>query len=395
MRLSSLAFVFFSVLGTAKASESSITAPETGVSQAMLHESCPQRPRGIRIGLVPIMNYTSDRGLTLGAMSRRFDYRTSCAVPFHNVLTLEASYATLGARIFEVAYEHTEISRLKLRSASVLSYTQNEFQPYYGIGPQSQYDADLDAQDYYRFTQKEILFENSLRKRFKNSSVEPQVGVAFARTAFSPSQELSQYEKDFGEAEKSIFTTRLFLRNVWEARDSEFIPSKGHYGLLGIMFSPSSLGNLERSWVKWDGDYRVYLPLAKDRALWLAHQVRYTGTTEHTPISEKARLGSVGTLRGLPFSRYSANHSASLRSDIRSVWLKTRVFDLPFKLGTGVFYDVGKIADTIPGLADERFHHSYGFSIFGSYFTDDFLGSSDFGFSEGNMIFYVRLGHPF
>jgi hypothetical protein len=364
-------------------------------AQARAAPDCPTRP-GIGIGATPIFNYTTDRGLDVGTLVRRFDYRErDCTIPFRSVFTLEMSYATLGARVFEIDYEQTEVTVWNLRTSSTLALDQNNYQFYYGLGPHSEYHPELDAGNYYRFRQTDAEFTNSVRKKIPGTFIEPEAGISFDQTSYSPSQPTSKYESDFGSNKNSFFTTRFFIRNVWEHRDSEFIGSRGYYGLVGVTASPAALGNYGRAWYRWDGDYRIYAPFIANRGLWLANQIRYTGTTAGTPISEKAHLGSVGTLRGLPFDRYLANQSASFRTDLRSLWFREQIFGLPLKVGTGIFYDLGKVSDTFSGFGHEAFHHSYGFSIFGSYFTDDFLGSADFGFSEGTAAFYVRLGHPF
>lgn len=389
--------MFFLSTLTAAASESSVSLPAapSGAIQAVLPEFCANRPGGVRIGGVPVFSYDTDEGLTLGLMGQRFDYRTNCSVPFRNLVTFKGSYATLGERILEAEYQQTGVSSWNLRSLTSLSYVENSHQPYYGVGPDTTYDPSLDAEEYYRFTQKEIQLTNSVRKKITGTRLEGQLGAEVTGTSYSPTRGNSRFVDDFGEVKQSFVTTRVSLKGVWENRDSEFTPSKGTYGAMGFTYAPESLGNYGKSWARGEGDYRVYSPLISGRRLWLANQIRYTGTTDETPISEKARLGSVGTLRGLPYARYLGNHSVGFRTDLRSMWFSAHVLDLPFKLGTGIFFDTGMVSDRLSDLPDERLHHSYGISIFGSYFTDDFLGSADLGFSEGQTVFYVRLGHPF
>jgi hypothetical protein len=68
---------------------------------------------------------------------------------------------------------------------------------------------------------------------------------------------------------------------------------------------------------------------------------------------------------------------------------------MPLKLGTGVYADLGKVSETAGGLTDLPLQAAWGFSLFGSFFTDDFLGSADFGFSQDVRSIYLKLGYSF
>jgi hypothetical protein len=94
-------------------------------------------------------------------------------------------------------------------------------------------------------------------------------------------------------------------------------------------------------------------------------------------------------------NRYIGNQSAGLRTELRSVYIRWRIFDMPLKVGSGVFLDSGKIAQGYNELVSNDFKWAWGVSLFGSYFTDDFLGTMDIGFSHGETAFYMRLGHAF
>ncbi len=64
-------------------------------------------------------------------------------------------------------------------------------------------------------------------------------------------------------------------------------------------------------------------------------------------------------------------------------------------MGGGLFTDFG-LSGLSPGeLFSSPLRSAWGFTLFGSYFTDDFLGSMDVGFSQGASAVYLRIGHAF
>jgi len=330
------------------------------------------------LGFLPISNYSSDLGLTLGALAQVFDYGHQQNQPFDGLLTLQVSNSSRGAWEVFFSYERTKIGTFSLRSYSSLILSDNKFQPYYGLGNLSVYNSSLQRQGFYYYEQQDYEFENSLRKYFTNLHFDLETGVTLAWNNAQVDQiSGSQFQNDFGINPSQLFYTKPYLRAIYEGRDSEFNPSQGNYALAGLTIAPDFLGQTS-TWSRLDLDLRHYEP-----------------TSDDTPLLEKARLGSVGTLRGLPFNRYVANDSLTLRTELRSVIIRETVFGLPLKLGTGIFVDSGKIASNFASIFDNSIHYAYGFSLFGSYFTDDFLGTADFGFSEGLVAFYFRLGHAF
>lgn len=357
--------------------------------------SAADEPReGVRWGLMPIGNFTTDRGFTVGGIVRRFDYGEKGGEkeinPFHDLMTLQGAYSTLGARQLLAAYEKTGVSAMNLRVSLDAVASQSDNERYYGLGESSDFQREAARQGFY-FYRQEVYGIGASARREWSEDFDLEAALAYAFTFSRPSETDSRYERDFGRGTLRSTYPRFSLRTILEKRDSEFIPSRGYYGMIGVTLSPGALGN-EESWARMDLDSRKYLPILPSRWLNAILQFRYTAATAEAPLIEKARLGSLGTLRGLPQNRYLSNQSASLRGELRSIWLRWRVFGLPLKLGTGIFTDAGWVAPTLGELLSSRTHVGYGVSWIASYFTDDFIGSMDIGFSEGQSALYMRLG---
>jgi len=349
--------------------------------------------KDVHWGALPYMKYSTDQGFSFGFFGRRFDYGLEHRLPFENLLTLQGSYATQGPFGIFTSFEKTHLGDGSLRYYSELTGSKDPFSRYYGLGDQTLLIDSPDNPDLYFYTRESISFDNTLRKTI-SPGFDIRGGLSFMAFRLYANQASSRYAGDFGTHPYLGLYTRMLFGVTLERRNFEFIASKGYYLMGAFTLSPAFLGT-EATWYKAEFDFRYYISLIENRWLWLAYQFRYAGNSASAPLMEKVKLGSQGTLRGLPLNRFLSNHSASLRADIRSVLLRTTFFGLPAKGGIGFFADMGQIGDDFGRLFTTRTHFAYGISAFGSYFMDDFLGGADVGFSEGNVAFYVGLGHAF
>jgi hypothetical protein len=355
--------------------------------------------RGIHLGVIPVSNFSSDAGYTIGVLAQRFDYGEGIepapgARPFQSLITLQTTYATLGPRDAWLSYEaflDRSLDPLGWRVAFDAYAMDSEYQRYYGLGPETEREASLESEGFYYYDRRTVLASGAIRKRVPSlAGVDLQLSATQVATRSDPgNRPSSQYEQDFGARAISQTYTQVAIKGLWERRNSEFIPTRGSYLMASLGGAPAA------GWSRLDLDARRYFEILPGRSLWLASQIRYTGTSRDTPLQEKARLGSLGTFRGVALNRYLSNHSASLRNELRSIWLSGSPFGFPLKIGSGVFIDAGRIADKASLLSQSPTRIAWGFALFGSYFTDDFLGSADFGFSQGERSMYLRLGHAF
>lgn len=368
-------------------------------SRASLAEESHRKGR--HLGLIPISSFSSDAGYTFGALAQYFDYGESLPLgigvrPFQSLLTLQSTYATQGPKDALVSYEGY-LDRSEdpggLRGWIEFYGMQTDFARYYGLGARSSRSNALESGGFNFYERRYFSLEAAFRKRLTQlGRMDLQMGLRQTATVATPGEGASgdsQYLRDFGAARFSNSYTQLRVSTIWERRDSEFIPSRGWSASASIATAPVA------GWSRLDLDYRSYFSIVDARRLWLATQLRYTSTDSDAPLHEKARLGSLGTFRGVPLNRYLSNHSASLRTELRSMWLSTRLFGLPLKLGSGVYADLGRLSESLRLLGSSPTRAAWGVALFGSYFTDDFLGSADFGFSGGEQSLYLRLGHAF
>jgi hypothetical protein len=349
--------------------------------------------QGDHWGGYPYGKYSTDQGLAVGLFGRRFDYGRAERLPFEDLETAQLSYATKGPIFFYGSFDKTHVGSEDLRVHSDLTILRDPFHRYYGLGPNTTYALELDNSGYYFYTLNTVDLENTVRKNI-SPGVDLNFGLSFVGYSLVPNGAQTLFSSDFSGQNSSGFYGKFLLGITVEARDYEFITSSGYYLLSSVTLSPAFLGTQDY-WLRLDDDFRYYIPIIKNRWLWTAHQFRYSLSTANAPLIEKSRLGGQSTFRGLPLSRYVAEYSYSLRSDIRSIFIRMNVFGLPLKAGGGFFVDMGQVGDDITRLFPSPFHLGCGISGFASYFTDDFLGSADLGFAEGNVTLYVGLGHAF
>lgn len=350
-----------------------------------------ERPRiGTHLGIAPIFNYSTDRGLSLGILGQVFDYGADGQLPFKTLTSAEAKYATRGGRDAFVSFEKTGLpGGFRLYSEAFAS--ANSYQPYYGVGDSTTFDRTLFQEGAYFYDRREFSFLGSIRKALPSGwDMRTGIGMSYGTSQANAGE--SVYRRDFGPAAQEGHYTKFILGLVLEERDFEIIASQGRYISASFTGSPGAFGNIP-SWGRFDLDYRRYDSVIPDRWLWIASQLRVTGTTPSAPLTEKARIGSWGTLRGYSLGRFVSNIALNLRSEVRTMPVRWNVLGYPLKGGAGLFMDTGYIADSVSGVGGSPLRWAWGVSLFGSYFTDDFIGSADFGFSPEGSALYLRLGH--
>ncbi len=348
---------------------------------------------GVHWGGIPIGNYTTDLGLQVGVLAQRFDYGSG-AKPFENLETFFFQYGTLGPREAGLQYEVTGLGSADLRLFTDVLLSYDPYQRYYGVGPYSFRNPALEAGGYNYDLQSVVELDSSLRKHVAEN-LDLYAGITVISNRSESEMTDSQYERDFGPTSDTIRYAKFLLGFVLERRDSEFYATRGDYAAATLSLAPAALSDAQSDWLRVDMEYRRYDSIVGNRWLYFATQFRYAGATSGAPLAEKPRLGSLGTLRGYPFNRYIDNHSVTLRTELRSLVLRWNIFGLPFKGGGGLFAELGRVGDTLSELGSTPTRPSGGFTLFGSYFTDDFIGAADLGFSQDGTNFYLHLDHAF
>ncbi len=344
---------------------------ENGSAAASNSASKSDGRLGLHWGGVPVSSYTSDIGFRLGAFAQRFDYGEPTFLPFDSLWSFQLTGSSRGQRDGFISLEKTRfLGDTSLRVLAEAGGISNPAYQFHGLGPDTPEEvSQLDVTQLWTAT--------SIRKRI-SERWELRAGLRLERLSIEPSA--------FGAGEQSIWL-KPAIGAVYEGRDLEFVPSSGEYFSTQLAAVPALLSSQGTSWMRWEADARKYFPLIADRWLWTASQLRATWSSPGAPLPEQARLGSWSTLRGLPVNRYLSSLSVSFRNELRSLPIRETVFDRPLKGGAGLFVETGATS------AVTRL--TYGISLFGSYFTDDFIGTADLGFSAGRGLLYLQLGHAF
>lgn len=343
-----------------------------------------------------MVSVSSDRGTTLGVVTQRFDYGAGDLLPFRSLLILQIRHQSRGPDDVLLSWEAVEDAlRWKLEAVGL----QSKYERYYGFGDSTARDPALADQAYYFYEHRAALVSGTVRWPLPISvpasmPIDLQLGASAVSRRSRPAVGTSLFGQDFGAAPIHQLYAKLSLGLVYDRRNSEFIASRGVYGFLGAQLAPATLSS-QPEWRRMDLDLRRYDSFADDRWLWLASQFRYSSSSEGAPLEEKVRLGSIGTLRGLPLYRYASDHYLTLRTELRSLWFRAPAFGRTLKAGNGVFLDTGRVGDTLSRLSSSETHWAWGFTFFASFWTDDFIANADIGFSDEGSAYYIRLGHAF
>jgi outer membrane protein assembly factor BamA len=334
--------------------------------------------QGVRWGAIPIANYSSDRGLQVGALAQRFDYGSSGLRPFETLWTIQVSTSTRGPKDLAAEYESIlEDGRFSLST----SLQENAQFPYYGSGATSAFVSNADVY------QREIEIGGALSQNWGPHS-RATARVEVLSTRYEERGSDTPYFRDCGSGPRTRFQVPITLAAVRDTRDSEFIPTQGERLEAAFSLAPDA-------WSRLALDARKIWSLLPERQLVGALQFRHVSASSLAPLTRRARLGSWGSLRGLPFNRYIGTHSTSLRAEVRSIVFRTRLFDLPLKGGLSLFTDHGILGNTWKEWGGGPVRSSWGISLTGSYFTDDFIGVAEIAFSGGSSASYLQLGYAF
>ena len=334
--------------------------------------------QGVRWGAIPIANYSSDRGLQVGALAQRFDYGSQGLHPFETLWTVQVSTSTRGPKDLAAEYESIEEDgRFQLTAA----LQENSQFPYYGSGSTSAYVENADVY------QREIEIGGALAKNWGPHS-RASARVEIFSTRYEERGTDTPFFRDYGAGPRMRFQVPITLAAVRDTRDSEFIPTRGERWEAAFSLAPDA-------WSRLSLDGRKLWPLLPERQLVGALQFRHVSASSEAPLTRRARLGSWSSLRGLPYNRYIGTHATMLRAELRSVILRTRLFDLPLKGGMSLFTDNGILGNTWKEWAGSPVRSSWGISLNGSYFTDDFIGVAEIAFSGGSTASYLQLGYAF
>ncbi len=368
--------------------------------------------KGINVGPLPAVGYTSDRGWHYGVLSDIFWYGDGSKYPEYIwKLNVEASWYSKGNSVYHAYFDGKYLVPGVRLSASV-SYLGNKTSNFYGFnGAASRYVQPLDritasgakdfgyvpeGQGFYLMRRDILRAMASAQGKFGNSHwgwvggltywgvwaghAENKGLRGFDKKAKTPASDVSLYDlyvkHGLINAHEARGGHHLELKAgvVYDTRNHENNPSRGTNLELYFVGSPDILnGNRDgyrNDYLMFIAHFKQFFTLVPEQLVLgghLAYQGVIAGNAPYyllqniQTINPKQiiteGLGSINTLRGTVINRLMGNGYAWANLELRWTFFRFHLFNQNFALAANPFFDMGMIVQPYkaPGARFESF----------------------------------------
>jgi hypothetical protein len=349
-----------------------------------------QRDRGHDWLLIPILDYNSDYGLTIGGgiQLNSFNFR---AVPQDYMQQVTVSYATLFGN-FAVACEADFYSLIKRSRLNLLiAATQQFVTRYFGYGNETSYNKNLESNDYYHVNQNLVTFFPTMYYSFSKSFI-ASIGISFIQTKTSMNNDtlLSGFRYgDYGLGVIKPFGIHIGLEV--DGKDGQEYPLNGYWmNFYGKIFP--DVYDIPETFYLAGFDLRTYL--TSDHISFATLALRTGGSKMFSkyPFYAGATVGGQNSLRGYNENRFSGDAAVFGQAELR-LFISQVSLILRSKIGINLFVESGRVFTQ--NDISEKWHPSYGIGLWVSYLNSTIIGTTYVAFSPERTIFNLGLGMGF
>ena len=339
---------------------------------------------------VPILGLDTDYGFTLGGgvALHSYDFR---AVPKEYSQQLTVSYATRFGS-FATAYEGIFYSLVRNGKLDLmLAFTEQFVTRYFGYGNNTEFNSDLEADDYYRVDQRLItLFPTFYYSLLKNISA--NIGISFIQTKTSlVSDTLLTNFKHGTYGLGTLNPLGIHLGLEYEGRKNIEFPKTGFYLSLNSVIFPA-IDNITENFYRAGFDVRGYFTPEMVSFVTLALRAGGSKVWGRYPFFAGATIGGQNNVRGYNDKRFSGDASLFGQAELRLFISEIKLI-LKSKLGINLFIESGRVFT--PNDNADKWHPSYGAGIWIDYFNSEFIPSAYVAFSPDRTTFAFGLGMGF
>lgn len=354
-----------------------------------------------KYGLLPALGYTSDLGVVGGGVLNRYRYVDGYR-PYRDMQMASVVVTTRGFFALSLTHERTSRStRTSLKSirSQTLGYANRTREvTWFGLGPDSGFDADRYEADGYFFESVNagILYRGRVplyRTGYPGAQLDAlilaQVGVDQPLNE-DPSR---QFWQDRPVGADGGWTTALGVGLQWENRDNEASPVRGNKAFIELKYAPDIVPDSYRMFLV-NAEMSQYVPIRIGHLFVLAGRIGWQHASGDVPYWFMPALGSDLNVRGLPMNRYRGDGALWYNSEIRTWVYENR--NEAVKVGLHAFRDGGgvTVGHRYADIPSDLIHTTgVGFAL--SLFTPDFIVRGDLGFGSEMSRFYMGIGYTF
>jgi len=385
----------------------SLRAQESPASEPSPPASSDRR---YSIGLLPALDYSSDKGFGYGVVVQ-LDAKREGYEPYflsHRVLLQRT---TKGISDYQYRLDSKYLLPARLRLTFEARYRVSRLEPYHGPGgAQTLFEQDYIDEDsplyrgkyYYAFDKRYFLLNAVVQGPLSGDRLRWLAGLVVLHTRVDaidyadfdedPTLDslLAHHQDLVGDAMGGGDENGAMLGLVWDSRDHEVSPHRGFWSEGLLRWVPDGLGN-DFDYVSFTATHRQYLPLGDPLTL----AVRGSGRimSDGAPFFSRSRLdgsfstetvvGGKKTVRGVLWQRALGNDFLYGNVELRYRFRK--LFRSGYLAGSA-FYDFGRTFDDAPpadlferGEEDDRWHQGLGVGLRVAL-HDTFVVALDVGF---------------
>ena len=404
-----------------------------------------QIKNGFSFGALPAISFDSDLGFQYGALVNFYLYGKGSHFPkYDHSIYMELSTYTKGTTIARLRYD-SEILIPRVRTTVDISYVSDQLSDFYGFnGYQSNYDPVLVTNSnhlFYKYEKDMFRAKADFQGYFGDSKLGWEAGYTFyhfkldtvnnSRLGITKTGEtLFEKYKNWG----LINPTEAVGGNInylkiglkYDSRDQLACPMNGIFTEAVIQTAPKLL-NETYPHTKFALIHRQYFTLLKDVSFAYRLDYQMSIGDNHVPFyaqpllitsyliaATNQGLGGKSSLRGILRNRIIGDNVGFGNFEFRYKFIRFKMFNQNFYVGTNVFFDTGIILKpidinfaTISAIDKStyfndylagKFHSSAGLGLKIGW-NENFVISADFGKAfdkqDGNTGFYIGLNYLF
>lgn len=311
----------------------------------------------------PIIGGNSDIGLQFGAVSTISRFGDDIR-PYRWNLDLLLSAAVKPSQGFtrENIQSNIDMPGLyggRLRLIPQVAYTNTENLGYFGLGNASSDQVPPDATGktdrHFESVQRELLLR--VQGRIKVGLPFDVVPLVVYRHENPTAYDGSKLETDATSPDspadiglRPLSLVSLGGGVVFDTRDNEIFPRRGHYHQLGLKFVTGVPFSSEARYGQDSSVFAWFIPIADDvvfatRALLDLQfgNVPYYDLFTGGPFKTQYMIGGSAGVRGVPIGRFLGRIKLMANQELRAMLFDFRMFGQAFHIGAGAFFDAGRL----------------------------------------------------
>ena len=362
--------------------------------------------RGFKPAGVPNLNYNSDEGFGYGARLQLFNHGTGGFNPYRYVVDANLFLTTRGRKQFFLFFDSPYLLPGGRRLTAEARYQQYNTAPYFGIGNDAGFDAELEeegssrfiAQDYYEFDRTRTSVWVNYQRDF--GAFAWLAGIGAVHTDIADPHKHTLLALEHPEGLEGGFTNYVKVGLIYDTRDFEPAPRKGDWTDLILSVSNGIFGS-DYDYTRLTLTNRHYFPL--HRRLILAERVVVEKGWGDMPFYEMAffessfrmweGIGGAWTVRGLRQGRLIGPSKLFGNLELRARVADFKGFGQDFYFGMSGFYDFGRVWDEEEDFSLEGLRSGYGTGLQLGW-NETFIVTVDAARSdEVDFALYIGIGY--